>query len=230
MTQEKDFKKVVRSRMSKTGESYTAARSRLRPKPKRPSAGYSFDSLSSSVKLVLLAAQRQARAAGAEMIDTGHLVLAELSGTTNVGRWMLLERGVRGSKLEETIQRLRSESPEHASPGSTQAAPLPSLELGRAIEEAFRNARDGKEHLVNQLHLMLGVYDAAESIGARAMVSLRLSPSHLPPSSAGWLEIRDYSPELADLLVRANRRARQEGAERVEVEHLLAELDEMTKT
>ncbi|HEX6488066.1 MAG TPA: Clp protease N-terminal domain-containing protein [Candidatus Dormibacteraeota bacterium] len=230
MTQEKDFKKVVRSRMGKTGESYTAARSRLRPKPKFPPRGYSFDSLSSAVKLVLLAAEREAKAANAELIDTGHLVLAELSGSTNVGRWMLLEKRVQSDKFYDAIRRLRVESPEHPADGSERGRPLPSLELGHAIEAAFRNARDSKEREVNPLHLMVGVYDAAESIGARAMVSLRLSPTHLPPSGSHWVSFPDYSPELGELLSRVHRRAKQEGAERVELEHLLAELDEMTKT
>ena len=38
MTTDKDFKRLVRSRMQKTGESYTAARSRLLARPRTPAS------------------------------------------------------------------------------------------------------------------------------------------------------------------------------------------------
>jgi len=39
MPKDKDFKRLVRARMDKTGESYTAARARLRPGPGQDPGG-----------------------------------------------------------------------------------------------------------------------------------------------------------------------------------------------
>jgi len=108
---DRDFKKLVRQRMLKTGESFTAARAqllahsgarRLASHPGETSV-YPFDRFTELAKDVLVVAQQEAEASGTGYIGTEHLLLGLLmsGGAATVA----LDRlGVERQAVQETIR------------------------------------------------------------------------------------------------------------------------------
>lgn len=98
---DRDFKKLVRQRMHKTGESFTAARAQLltlrdaRTPASRPgrTGMYPFDRFTEPAKEVLTLAQQEAEASGAGYIGTEHLLLGLYRNPDSAATWILLEAG-----------------------------------------------------------------------------------------------------------------------------------------
>lgn len=223
MTRDRDFKKVVRTRMSRTGERYSAARAQLsRGGAKR----YSFENLRADAKLALARADANAHAEGAACIRTDHLLLGILEARPGHEGIPLRLRTME-SAVRQVIGRLDAvvESPDPAGGISTQAR--------EALAAAFVEARSRASREVGTEHLLRGILAVPDSRGARAISELNADIVAFlddPNVEAGRWSVRaqlpDYSEELAALLARAHERARRSGAEHVEVEDLLAALDE----
>lgn len=96
---DRDFKKLVRQRMHKTGESFTAARAQLLALPggrrlaSHPGGTgmYPFDRFTEPAKDVLVLAQQGAEASGTGYIGTEHLLLGLL--TSGGAAAVALQRG-----------------------------------------------------------------------------------------------------------------------------------------
>jgi ATP-dependent Clp protease ATP-binding subunit ClpA len=168
MPEDKDFKRLVRRRMRKTGESYAAARSRLGTRPGGPPAAQPpFERLTARARLALAFARDEAEARWSPEIGTDHLLLGLVVGDNGVAARALRTAGVDRSAVAGALGGAR--------PAPAQAAPLPvvaSASLRRALEVAFLEARAMGDPFVGTEHLLLGVILAAESAGARVLDAL----------------------------------------------------------
>src|SRR5207245_1893773 len=119
MPEDKDFKRLVRARMRKTGESYTAARAALLkrrdeapvpPPPttpgSRPSPGgaYPFERFTERAKTVLTLAQEEAQRSHHSYIGTEHLLLGLLREGEGLAAKVLSNLGVEIGKVRQTIE------------------------------------------------------------------------------------------------------------------------------
>ena len=172
MTQDRDFKKVVRKRMAKTGESYAAARSRL-----KPPARYSFENLTPALKEALGRAEQQARHEGTGYIGTDHLVLGAAYGA--LPGWL-------GG-------RTRLDLPEETRVGSDELRPSREAEL--ALESAFQAAKAEGAHAVSIEHLLLGVMSVPAPRGRRVLVQrIAMGANALPVTAERLKQITKQVP------------------------------------
>jgi len=165
---DRDFKKLVRRRMSKTGESFTAARAQLLglSSTRTPSSRqgetsmYPFDRFTEAAKDVLACAQQEAEASGTGYIGTEHLLLGLL--TCGGAAAAALQRlGVEAQPVLDTIKsRLGSEEPYQA------GRVLPARRVKTVIELAFGEA--GASHVGTE-HLLLGILSEGGGVGARVL-------------------------------------------------------------
>jgi len=165
---DRDFKKLVRQRMSKTGESFTAARAQLlalsgtrRPSSRQGETGtYPFDRFTEAAKDVLMCAQQEAEASGTGYIGTEHMLIGLL--TCGGAAAAALERlGVDSQPVREAIRsRLGSEEPDQA------GRVLPARRMKTVIELAFGEA--GTSHVGTE-HLLLGILMEAGGVGASVL-------------------------------------------------------------
>ena len=165
---ERDFKKLVRQRMLKTGESFTAARAqllalsgarRLASHPGETSM-YPFDRFTELAKDVLVVAQREAEASGTGYIGTEHLLLGLLM-SGGAGAVALDRLGVDRQAVQETIR-------SHLGPEEPYMAGrvVPAKRVKKVIELAFGEA--GGSHVGTQ-HLLLGILSEGGGLGARVL-------------------------------------------------------------
>lgn len=196
MTKDRDFKKVVRARMAKTGESYAAARARTRPQPK---ARYSFDSFTADAKKALVRAEVMARRQNCTYIGTDHLLIAVAYASNQTFTPVSTPRVERLAETQVEGEGLR-----------------PSRETELAIQRAFELAKDAGEPQVTTEHLAEAAVSIPNSRAAAVSASRTVHGRWLP----------FLAPDLAALLGRAQQRARESGAEQVTLEDLLAVLDE----
>lgn len=171
MPEDKDFKRLVRRRMGKTGESYAAARSRLSARPGGPPAARPpFERLTASARLALAFARDEAEARWSPEIGTDHLLLGLVVANDAVAARALRTGGVDRAAVAGALGGSR--------PEPAQAAPLPviaSASLRRALEVAFLEARAMGDPFLGTEHLLLGVVLADESAGARILDALGVS-------------------------------------------------------
>ncbi len=240
MPRDKDFKRLVRRRMRKTGESYSSARAHLlgaagHPRSSRTLTGgtamYPFERFTERAKKVLTLAQAEAAAAGRGRIGTEHLLLGLVTEGDGLAAIALGTMGVSDStpRLRQEIQRLQ---------GDLEAARSdvikPTAEVRRAIELAFEEARRVGQGFVGTEHLLVGILAEGEGIGARVLAELgvtrervneeierlRKNPEQIPdPVPARRVQRR--SPETEALLAAAQKEAAQEGTGTVVPHHLV---------
>src|SRR5215469_12245923 len=101
MTRDRSFKKVIRARMRRTGESYTAARAQVErtAPPSRPTnrggfGVYPFEQFTERARNVLVLAQKEAVASGHSYIGTEHLLIGVLGEEEGLGCIVLKGLGV----------------------------------------------------------------------------------------------------------------------------------------
>jgi len=139
MPRDRDFKKLVRQPMRKTGESFSAARARLlalrdsrRPASHPGGTGiYPFDRFTEPAKDVLALAQHEAEASGAGYMSTEHLLLGLL--TSGGAAATALER------LGVELQQVRDAITSHLGPEEPHMAGriMPATRVKKVIELAF---------------------------------------------------------------------------------------------
>src|SRR5438094_7500303 len=158
MPQDKDFKRVVRRRMRKTGESYAAARARLGAGPGEPPRRPPFERLTSSARRALAFARDEAEARWAPELGTEHLLAGLVAASEGVAARVLLAAAVDRGTVAKALGGPRP-APAQAPPQSVAA----SAPLRRALEIAFVEARAMGDPFVGTEHLLLGVVAEAES-------------------------------------------------------------------
>ena len=244
MTQDRDFKRLVRQRMRKTGESYASARAHLRGahgagREASGSSGgtamYPFERFTVQAKRALTRAQFEAEVGHSHSIATTHLLLGVFHDKNamavamvsrlvpNLLRWLLHDQ----ARLRETLEGQPAEGP---FPESDSL--VPSEPLKRAIELAFADAQLVGDGSVGTGHLLLGVLGVETSSGARAMAELGVTVDEawaklreltefglVPESSAPERKPSDRA--LTEWMEAAQVLARREGSALVRIDHLL---------
>ena len=167
MTRDRDFKKVVRVRMDKTGESYTTARAKLRPRPDARTGMYPFDMFDDSAKDVLAGAQADAFKSQSGMILPQHLLLSLLRVRKGGGARVLRRLGVRAPALRAALKLHPSRVLHHPA-----GRIIPAAETKRVIDEALRWAGDHGSERVRSEHLLAGLFCEASDPACLALADL----------------------------------------------------------
>ena len=165
---DRDFKKLVRRRMHKTGESFTAARAQLltlrdaRTLASHPGGTgmYPFDRFTEPAKEALTLAQQEAEASGAGYIGTEHLLLGLLNSGGAAA--MALEQ------LDVERQPVREAISSHVGPEEPHMAGrvMPANRVKKVIELAFGEA--GTSHVGTE-HLLFGILREGSGLGAQVL-------------------------------------------------------------
>ena len=243
MTRESDFKRLVRARMRRTGESYTTARARLRrrglPPPTPPQGGtgmYPFDRFTERAKKVLTLAHEEAEKTGGGYIGTEHLLLALLVEGDGLGARSLAALGVTEEVVRARLEQVK-DRPTRA-PEAAEAAVTPTARVRKVVELAFATAQEVGHRHVGTEHLLIGLVTEGEGIGARvlrelgageevvrATVERLLAEAGEGPASRGR---RQPPPdgELMAMFEAAGELAALEGAEQMRADHLLLAMAE----
>ena len=177
MTRDADFKRIVRERMSRTGEPYELARARLRASVAHDlpgndaqltnrEGGYEprhgprepFERFDESAKRVLTLAQEEAELAGDDHLGPEHLLLALLRGPDVVARRTLEDLGIELGRIREEVDRVLGRS-SRGSPRRPRMSPsaTPTPHMKRVIELAFAEAERQVVPQVDTEHLLLGL-------------------------------------------------------------------------
>lgn len=244
MTHDRDFKRLVRSRMRKTGESYVSARAHLRRAhaagrgtSERSGGGpmYPFERFTDQAKRALTRAQFEAETAKSRSIATTHLLLGLLDDKNSMAVILLFRLAphvLRGllhdqAQFREAFGRQPAEGPVPESEGL-----VPSEPVKRAIELAFAEAQLVGDGTVGTGHLLLGVLRVETSSGARAMAELGITVDE------AWAKLRELTasgvvresstPErkppdrdVTEWMEAAQFLARSEGSASLRIDHLV---------
>lgn len=244
MTQDRDFKRLVRHRMRKTGESYVSARAHLRRRhaggrgasePPGEAAMYPFEKFTDPAKRALARAQFEAESGDGQSIATTDLLLGLVhdKDTMAVGIVARLAPQVLfgllhdKSRIRQAIERQPAEGPVAGSEGL-----VPSEPVKQAIELAFAEAQLVGDGSVGTGHLLVGMLRVETSSGARAMAELgvtadeaRAKLRELTASGAvGESSTPERKPpdrDLTEWMEAAQVLARTEGSASVRIDHLL---------
>ena len=241
MSRDSDFKRLVRRRMLKTGESYTTARAHLvhargpaqrtSPRPTGGSAMQPFERFTVPAMKLLAAVQLEAEQSGQRYLGTGHLLLALSADAECVAARVLRDLGVEHGMVRSAIER---QPVEEDPPADAEMHPTESVK--RAIEFAFTEAkRTDASNNVGTGHLLLGVLLEGTAAGAQALDELGVSVERVraalervaaaglgenPATSDAALSL-PMSGELTSVLQSAHEIARAEQARIVELDHLV---------
>ena len=193
---------------------------------------YAFERFTQSAKKVLTEAQREAEAARLAHIGTEHLLLGHLQMEQGLARRVLDAAGVGLDGTREAIEAVVG----HGSGSPTQIIPTPQVKT--VIENAFQESQRLRHEHVGTHHLLLGLLIEGDGLAAkilgdhgltldhtRAEIGRLLgegmseevqSPSFRPPTGA-----RTWSPELRQLVLRAQLAAAQKETPMLEPDHVL---------
>ncbi len=177
MTQGREFKKLVRRRMRKTGESYTSARAHFLSVPShtRPvapqTAGrtgmYPFEKFTERAKKVLTLAQEEAERAHHHYIGTEHLLLGLLRVDDGLAAKVLNNLGVGIDKVRPSIEAVL---------GGTESIIIqqivPTSRVKKVIDIAFEQAGQMGNEFVGTEHLLLGLMIEGEGLAAQVLKGL----------------------------------------------------------
>jgi ATP-dependent Clp protease ATP-binding subunit ClpC len=241
MSRDKDFKRLVRRRMRKTGESYTAARAhlvRVKARARRTSATPSggsamqpFEYFTEPAKQALTTAQGEAEIARSGYIGTDHLLVALSANPDSVAGRLLTGLGIQDASIRAALDRMPPEQEPQPD------APLGPTEVAkRAIEFAFTEARrSGGSGAVGTGQLLVGIAIEGSGAGARALSELGVTQERVRAAAAGLAQepsetvpVRPLpqSREFNEVLSTAQRIAREEQAQVLEPDHLVRALAE----
>jgi ClpA/ClpB-like protein len=235
MPRDRDFKKVVRRRMAKTGESYTAARAQLvdAPPPATPSGMYPFERFHENARHVLATAQAEAQKAGVGLILPQHLLLGLLRVRQGIAARVLKALGVRAPALRALLK-ARGPQRVHHPAGRI----IPATSTKRVIEQAFHQAQQGGSQLVGTEHLLLAIYGETDDPACQVLAELGATAERAAPLIAAPpppRRLRGASPPkpmphpaptggVASAIQRGRNAAEAEGAMLFRSDHLLSQL------
>jgi ATP-dependent Clp protease ATP-binding subunit ClpA len=177
VTQGREFKKLVRRRMRKTGESYTSARAHLLgvPSHTRPAAPqtagrtgmFPFEKFTDRAKKTLTLAQEEAERAHHSYIGTEHLLLGLLREGDGLAARVLNNLGVGIDKVRPTIEAILGRSQR-----IIIQQIIPTSRVKKVIDIAFEQAGQMDNELVGTEHLLLGLMIEGEGVAAQVLKNL----------------------------------------------------------
>jgi hypothetical protein len=239
---ERDFKRLVRLRMRKTGESYTGARRQLLgtsaaalpASARRGMTMYSFDRFTEPAKAALALAQEEAAAFGGGYIGTEHLLLGLLRTPESAAGRVLKALGISQRRVRKSIVgRLSDEEP--AMVGQIR----PDDGSRRALDLAVRESENAGSGSVGTEHLLLGIL-GADGAGAQVLAELGVTAERArarlaaeepePPTFPTRRSLvpqvpplgMPATPEVMAALAAARSSAQKETAPLLRGDHLLA--------
>jgi ATP-dependent Clp protease ATP-binding subunit ClpC len=155
LTSDRDFKRLVRDRVRKTGESYALARHRLLSK----AGGTSVSPNPEELEHIVVLSQDQARTLGHNFIGTEHVLLALMVDECSVAAEVL-------AAFDVTLEQVRSKVQDLI--GSTEASTadlLPQTPRARkVIEYARQEVVDLGQVYVGSQHLLLGLIKEGQGV------------------------------------------------------------------
>lgn len=176
MTRERDFKRLVRARMRRTGESYVTARARLRRRGLPPSAAveggramYPFERFTEHAKKVLTLAQDEAANLGHGHIGTEHLLLGLVQEGEGLGARALAAAGVTMVAIRPLVEEVVPPAPGEERPPRQI---IPTTRTKKIIDLAIQAADQQGQKSVGTDHLLLGVVAEGEGLGAVVLRNL----------------------------------------------------------
>ena len=191
-----------------------------------------FDRFTGSAKKALAYAQEAAQDAGAD-IEPEHLLLGIAHERNGLGAKTLSRLGVSSEELDRHV----GAGPQAAAEGSRGT---PAAGVRRVIQLAFEEAVLMRHREVGTEHLLLGVVSEGTSRGATALAALGVSVERVRqmirvlktlPAAAAPITARTpdralevdtpNAPDVDAVLYEAMRRAQQESALNVRLDHLL---------
>jgi len=217
MTKEKGFKKRVRARMGKTGESYTAARAQIdqhagdqapEVTPAATRAYYPFERFTERAKHVLTMAQEEAERSGHSYIGTEHLLIALIRESEGLAAQVLAGLGVQLDDVRAQIHVVLGRNERIFSQEI-----VPTSRVKKVVEISFEESRRMGNNYVGTEHILLALLIEGEGIAAHVLSGLGASLDVVRPAINSALEKQARSAELADLGVidrRLQERSRQQ--------------------
>jgi ATP-dependent Clp protease ATP-binding subunit ClpA len=168
MPRDRDFKRIVRQRMTKTGESYAAARAKLaRPTPQAPSGLYPWDRFDETAKHVLAIAQAEAVKAQVGLILPDHLLLGLIRERRGGAARILRALGVRAPVLRAALRAGAPRRVQHPA-GRIVAAASTRRVLDQALLEA---EQQGREQVLTE-DLLAGIFCETDDVSCRVLAQL----------------------------------------------------------
>ena len=245
MTRERDFKRLVRARMHRTGESYSTARAQLRRRGVPPSPAveggrvmYPFERFTEHAKKVLTLAQEEAHELGHGHIGTEHLLLGLLQEGEGLGARALAALGVTIGAVRPLVEDVVPPAPDEERPPRQI---IPTTRTKKVIDLAFQAAEEQGQRSVGTKHLLQALVTEGEGLGAivlrnlganketvrRAVQRLQQEGGEEPSQEGAGEPAREsttrpaYDQELTDLLQRASDIAALEGHPAARPSHMI---------
>jgi hypothetical protein len=174
MTRDRDFKRLIRARMRKTGESYAAARASLAPRPAAPPLlqevshpMYPFERFTERAKKVLTLAQEEAERSQHSYIGTEHLLLGLLKEGDGLAARVLKNLGVEIETVRQTIESVLGRNER-----IIIQQIIPTSRVKKVIEISFEEAQRMGHKYVGTEHLLFGLLIEGENIAAHVLQDL----------------------------------------------------------
>jgi hypothetical protein len=242
MPQDRDFKKIVRRRMSKTGESYTAARAKLTgappavpPRPDSKTGLFPLGTFDESAKGVLVAAQSEAAKARTGLIGPEHLLLGLIRQRKGGAGPLLRALGVRAPAVRAALNSKGLRRVEHPA-----GRVIPATSTKRVIEQALVEAGQRGSERVGTEHLLLAILYETGEPAAQVLAELGITAERVaamvkgPPAPPGPGRTTPPVPSstvhpaptsgVADVLQQGRNAALKEGAMLFRSDHVLSKL------
>lgn len=234
MPKDGDFKKIVRQRMVKTGESYSAAGSKLvGPQTASKSGMYPFDRFDHGAKEALRIAQVEAEKEQAGLILPQHILIGLLRQGRS--RTVLRTLGVRAPAVRAALNR-RGQRRVHHPAGRI----IPAAETKRVIDQALHEAQQRGSQQVTTEHLLLAIFNETDDPACRVLAELGATPDRaaalMAASQPGRRDRTARAPApqpqpspvatsgLAAAMQRGRNAAQTEGAMFFRSDHMLGQL------
>jgi hypothetical protein len=247
MPQDRDFKKIVRRRMGKTGESYTAARVQLvgvgapATQPQTSihpygGGGWAFDMFDQSAKRALTVAQAEAHNEGSGLIGPEHVLVGVVRQRTGGAAPVLRELGVRVPAVRAALKSKGIRRVQHPA-----GRIVPAASTKRLLDQAVYEAKQCGTAEVGTQHLLMGILCETTEPAAQVLSELGATAERVAPliesrpapargrrvTPAGATSPGIYPVATGGLtatLQRARSAAREEGAMFFRSDHLLSSL------
>lgn len=195
MPKERDFKKLVRARMAKTGESYAAARRQLLARQGEESRQDGPAVFSEATARILPMAGDEARVRGHAVLEPEHVLLGILDEGGPAAQ-LLLSLKVSPAAVRSLVERGLP------APGATGTSPTMSERVKDLLAAAADEAADLGEESVTSIAVLLAVA-AADDVAARALAEYGASEQRLRRALAGEEEsVAELTSRVTDVVQR----------------------------
>jgi ATP-dependent Clp protease ATP-binding subunit ClpA len=126
-----------------------------------------FERLTDLARRVLVLAQEEARLLGHDFIGTEHLLLGMVKEPHGIAAQVLMERGITTGRARIQIEQIVGKST-----GQPTGSPPFTTRAKRILELSMRAALHNKHDAIGPEHILLGLVEEGEGVGAQVIRSL----------------------------------------------------------